>query len=119
MRHEGFEVQAIESESTGSGVPDSFFAGNGKQGWMELKNDKSLDDIIGLVNEDSIKIAFRPGQYSWLNRFKNKGVDVYLVLNCALGLFFFKNDEIQEEYSILDLIQHEKLDKMKNIGTMI
>lgn len=119
MRREGFEFQSIESESTGSGVPDAFFAGHDKQGWMELKNDKSLDDTIGLVCDDTLKIDFRPGQFAWLNRFKNKGVNVYLVLNCAVGLLFFKNDEIKEEYTILELTQHSKLDKLKNIESVL
>lgn len=113
MSNEGYEVQPIESGGTGLGIPDVFFAKNGEIGWIELKN--MQDDNL----PDPIKIDFRPGQVSWLTRYRKQGVNVYLAVSCIEGIFFFKNDDIKQEYSLAEFLEAWHIDKMKNIESML
>jgi hypothetical protein len=113
MRNEGFQAQAIESGGTGLGVPDVFFAKDGTLGWIELKN--MQDDIL----PDPVKIDFRPGQVCWLNAYSQQGVNVYLAVSCAEGIFFFKNEDIKEEYPLAEFLEAWHIDKMKNIESML
>lgn len=55
----GFNVVRIESHSTENGIPDMFVQGYGKDLWIELKNSNASH------KQDSIKVAWRPGQQAW------------------------------------------------------
>ena len=113
MRQEGFKVQAVETGGTGLGVPDVFFARSGLSGWMELKN--MQDDIL----PDTITIDFRPGQIRWLTEFKDEGVNVYLVVSCIDGVFFFRNSEIKQEYTLKEFLEQRHITKLKEIDAML
>lgn len=112
MRQEGFKVTIIETGSISRGVPDLFFAGKGKFGWIELKN------IQGELPE-IINIDYRPGQYQWLMDYMKEGLDVYVGISCELGIYIYKNNLIQKMYTYYDMTQYPHRTKMKDIGSLL
>jgi hypothetical protein len=93
LRNEEFEIQPIESGSTGNGVPDAYFSSYkyNMKGWIELKN---MDEL-----KDMNRIDFRPGQLSWLKRFYKAGSMCVLGVAFNQGVVYFANADIKEVYS--------------------
>jgi hypothetical protein len=112
MRNECFKVQPIETGGIAIGVPDLFFAKEGLSGWIELKN------IQGEL-PDTIRIDFRPRQFSWLMEYMEQKVNVYLGISCEEGIFFFKNNDIHKEYEKEEFLKHPHINKMRNIQSYL
>lgn len=74
MRKAGFFVQALESGSTGSGIPDLYYSFDEEtRGFMELK-------VIRADWPCDRKVPFRPGQAAWLrNDFDHGGQDLVAI----------------------------------------
>ena len=90
------EFQPIESESTGIGIPDIYFSAE-LSGWIELKCDATLYNSN--TNVCMIRIPFRPGQISWINKhMKFKSSNIFLFLYFRGCLYIFRNNHIQKEY---------------------
>jgi len=96
-------LQRIENR-TGK-VPDIYFANKYKNGWIELKNIKSVS------RKGIVKIPFRPGQFAWIK--KHLGFNSDIILICTIGKqWFIKFGHfIKEEYNISELELFNKLSK--------
>lgn len=66
LHKEHLMVTRIESHNTGNGIPDMFVCGPGLDTWLELKNDIKLS-----INDEVIKVAWRPGQIGWMYDYFN------------------------------------------------
>jgi len=86
--------QSIESGGIAVGIPDAFFSSArlNMRGWLELKNE-------GEITKARYKVAFRPGQYSWMRRFSRQGTFCALVIAWEHGIAFFGPSDLKLEYT--------------------
>ncbi len=63
-----FHWQAVETWSTGQGVPDVNFCCDGVEGWIEFKQTKAW------------AVQVRPGQVAWIERRARAGGRVFLAV---------------------------------------
>ena len=93
----GYMFSRIESHGTESGIPDEFVAGNGKDWWIEFKNEPAQS-----INAKQWKIHWRPGQQRWYMDYLRAHSQVispvqryvkYAITAVALkdGMMFIKN----------------------------
>lgn len=68
LNNAGFDVQRLESHSTGNGIPDMFVQGFGTDCFIELKNVKQ--SYAWVEKHKFIQIAWRPGQIAWAWRYE-------------------------------------------------
>ena len=91
-RYSRFDIQLIESHGTGHAIPDAFYTTKNEQGWIEFK--------IGKVVDGRLKVEWRPGQLSWIDRYikRCKAANAFLVIAVDDTLVFIHNEKIEEQY---------------------
>ena len=95
------ELKRIENDIE-LGTPDLYYYTIYTEGWIELKQIKSLPKQAST----KIKIPFRPGQYAWLlDRVRlNPMLHSFLVVKIEERLYVFYNSQIQEAYTLGELL---------------
>lgn len=108
LRGATVKLQAIESGSTGLGIPDWFYRTLTIDGWIEAKCLKDVKEIV--------KIPFRPGQFSWLMNYTKLHGNALLFVQHKEWLTIFQGMMIQREYTIDEFLRqnvmHESLDNI-------
>lgn len=74
LNTEGLYVHRLESHGTGNGLPDMFVMGNGKDFFLELKNNKKL--TVAKAMSEGMKVDWRPGQQPWAYVYKQRHASV-------------------------------------------
>jgi len=91
------KFQPIESPSTGLGIPDWWFKTVDTEGWIEEKT-------VRPVNENGVKIDWRPGQFRWMRDYVRLHGLGFLFVFTDHGMYHsltvFMNDSIRESYSM-------------------
>lgn len=95
------KVQSIESGGTALGIPDLFVRTKRRDAWVELKS------VYVAPNATSVKVPWRPGQYSWMmNYVKLKGRGLLIVFFVVEppdeSVAVFRDLNIQREYPVTD-----------------
>lgn len=90
--------QRIESGVTGIGIPDVFFRTRSTEGWIELKS------ISTLKVRKKVKMPFRVGQLSWIERYRKLGGQILVFCFVNDSLAVIANNKIQEEYTYQSFI---------------
>lgn len=84
LKPAGFHCQAIETGSTGRGIPDMEYCSGGVSGWVEFKK----------CSANSVQIS--PEQVAWILQRKRAGGNVYIGVRkkCSAGLRRKAADEL-------------------------
>lgn len=97
-----FLYQQIESEASGLGIPDAFLRTSRNSYWIEFKR-------LTVQGQKTIRIPFRPLQFSWLKDHYRLGGESVLIAfyeNHLDGkcIAIFRNEAIRKEYSPPDFV---------------
>jgi hypothetical protein len=100
MKGTSVKLYRIEN-SVGRSIPDILFFSPLSIGFIEYKR---IDNFK--FTKDLIKIPFRPGQYEWINKFRNITSigSIFLMLTLDNTFYIYKNLMIQRTYTKETLI---------------
>jgi hypothetical protein len=99
------EIVQIETGSTHLGVADLYYYGKGFNGWMELKQLKSLP----IDMNKQIVIPYRPGQLNFLRKHQKKGLNAFCLLSVEDKLFLITNFT-KREFTKTELVEFMVID---------
>jgi len=88
------EVLNIETGTTGLGVPDVFYTGNGFSGWIELKQSNEL------------KFEYRTKQRSWLKKHSYKKLNGFVLFHNNKTYYLLNKFDKEKFLSIEELKEY-------------
>jgi len=111
-RSMGLQAQAIESGTTGLGIPDIYVRTRRSSAWIELKRVRSRIKC-------PMHVPFKPGQYEWLSQHWQLGGTSVLVVAFDDCLCVLRDEQIEREYATLDDLTRGLVQASLNVRELV